>query len=429
MSEQNDNDGQKKTLDRAVDQLQKHGMSRRQALKAIIASGLGVTVSPLVSRVAWGATGPGGLPLARPGEPVTLPMNGSPIADGLKPESGTFNVFNYADYLNKEVLDDFGAKYDVDVQLTTFASMDQCVTRLANNDVEVDVTDLLPDRLTQVTAGKLLQPINHSYIPNLEKNVWPELHSPYYDRESRYTVPYTVYTTGIGWRSDKVSEDIPNMDNPWSIFWNAQAYEGYTGVINSPRESIGMAMLYRGKTNLNTVNAEDIDQALEDLKALIDICNPQVNLTQYQTLAQGKSWLHQSWSGDPLMNVWWYMPEGLSTDTIRYWKAPRGLGPIASDVWAIPKTSQKPVLAHLWMNHILDSKNALRNFVEFTGYQPPINSITPQKLIDDGTIPKHLSTCISQPEDLGPDSLQYMTLTPEGRRMWQDAYARFVSGA
>jgi len=201
--------------------------------------------------VAWGATGPGGLPLARPGEPVTLPMNGSPIADGLKPESGTFNVFNYADYLNKEVLDDFGAKYDVDVQLTTFASMDQCVTRLANNDVEVDVTDLLPDRLTQVTAGKLLQPINHSYIPNLEKNVWPELHSPYYDRESRYTVPYTVYTTGIGWRSDKVSEDIPNMDNPWSIFWNAQAYEGYTGVINSPRESIGMAMLYRGKTNLN----------------------------------------------------------------------------------------------------------------------------------------------------------------------------------
>lgn len=428
MSQENDNESRNKTLDRAVDRLQKHGMSRRQALKAIVASGLGVTVSPLVTRLAWGAEGPGGLTLSRPDTPVKLPMNGDPIENGLKPESGTFTVFNYADYLDKSLLDAFGEKYDVDVQLTTFENMDECVTKLANNDVEVDVTELTADRLTQVAAGKLLQPLNHSYIPNLEENVWPEFHSPFYDREARYTVPYAVYTTGIGWRSDKVSEDIANMDNPWSIFWNSEEYEGYTGVINAARESLGMAMLYRGKTRVNTENQEDIDQALEDLKALIDICNPQVNLTQYQTLAQGKSWLHQSWSGDPLMNVWWYLPEGQSADTIQYWKAPKGKGPIQNDVWAIPKTSEKPVLAHLWMNYILDSKNALSNFVNFTGYQPPIKSITPQKLIDDGTIPEHLSTCISEPDDLGAGSLQYMTLTSEGQRMWQDAYARFVSG-
>ena len=37
-----------------------------------------------------------------------------------------------------------------------------------------------------------------------------------------YTVPYTIYTTGIGWRADKVSEDIAKMDNPWSIFWKCE---------------------------------------------------------------------------------------------------------------------------------------------------------------------------------------------------------------
>jgi spermidine/putrescine-binding protein len=34
--------------------------------------------------------------------------------------------------------------------------------------------------------------------------VWSSLQSPWYDQESRYTVPYTVYTTGIGWRADKL---------------------------------------------------------------------------------------------------------------------------------------------------------------------------------------------------------------------------------
>lgn len=423
-----DNNPGNERLERVVHRLRKHGMSRRDALKAIIASGMGVAVSPLVSRVAWGATGPGGLPLARPDKPVTLPMNGDPIADGLEPESGTFTVFNYEDYLYKAVLDKFGEKYGVDVQITTFANMDQCITKLANQDVDVDVTEITPDRLTQVTAGKLMQPLNHSYIPNLQKNVWPQLQSPFYDRGSRYTVPYAAYTTGIAWRSDKVSEDIPNMDNPWHIFWNAQEYEGYTGIINSPREAIGLALLQRGINDLNTEDPELINTALEDLQALVRICNPKVNNTQYQTLGQGKSWLHQSWSGDPLMNVWWYMPEGVSGDVIQYWHGPRGFTPVQNDCWAIPAFSKKPVLAHLWMNFILEEENAYSNFVNFTGYQPAVKSVNADRLISDGVVPKHLSSAVVRPDDLGPNSIQYMTLTAEGQRMWQDAYAQFISG-
>ena len=42
----------------------------------------------------------------------------------------------------------------------------------------------------------LIQPLNHSYVPNLE-NVWPEYQDPWYDQGAQYTVPYTVYTTGV----------------------------------------------------------------------------------------------------------------------------------------------------------------------------------------------------------------------------------------
>ena len=55
--------------------------------------------------------------------------------------------------------------------------------------------------LERLAVGKVLQPLNLSYIPNLRQNVWPSLASPWYDVGSRYTVPYTIYTTGIAWRA------------------------------------------------------------------------------------------------------------------------------------------------------------------------------------------------------------------------------------
>ena len=104
-------------------------------------------------------------------------------------------------------------------------------------------------------AGKLLQPLNHDYLPNLKKNVWPMLASPYYDKGSRYTVPYTVYLTGIGWRTDMVSADIAAMDNPWEAFWDPE-YKGIAGLYDEYRETIGVGMYRDGITDINGANPE-----------------------------------------------------------------------------------------------------------------------------------------------------------------------------
>ncbi len=85
---------------------------------------------------------------------------------------------------------------------------------------------MTPDNLDRVVAGKLIKPLNLDYIPNLKKNVWPSLVDPFYDGGSHYSVPYTVYATGIAWRTDRVNEDIEGMSNPWDIFWESQAYKG-----------------------------------------------------------------------------------------------------------------------------------------------------------------------------------------------------------
>jgi spermidine/putrescine transport system substrate-binding protein len=407
-------------------------LSRREALQTLRAAGLSAVALRLLGGDAWAdagpnAVGPGGIPLARPNRPVKLPVFQDPIKSGMEPErGGVFNVFNYADYVDKSLLDAFGKKYGVEVRLTTFDSMDQAISRLSTGGVrDMDVTEIISDRLAQAVAGKLLLPINKDYIPNLKKNVWPQFQSPFYDVDAQYTVPYTIYTTGIGWRGDKVAEDIYKLENPWSIFWHSEKYKGYVSVLDDSREAVSMALLYRGIYDLNTEDPKIIDQALADLLELVRIANVKVNITSYQTLPQGSCWLAHAWSGNLLSAVFAFMPKDGDPTKLQYWHAPRGKGPIQNDMWAVCATAKKPVLAHLFLNFLLDEQNAYSNFVNFNGYQPPINAITAESLVADKRIPENLRMAVMTPEEIGADSLQEAALTSQGLKLWQSAYARF----
>jgi spermidine/putrescine transport system substrate-binding protein len=372
--------------------------------------------------------GPGGLPLARPDKRVTMPLWEDPIESGLEPErGGTFTVFNYPAYLYKKLLKEFGEKYGVDVQYTAFDNISSGIQRLASGAVTPDVMEMTPDNLSRAVAGKLIKPLNLDYIPNLKKNVWPDIVSPFYDVDSHYTVPYTIYATGIFWRTDHVTEDIASMPQPWDIFWQAEAYKGKVALLSEERETIGTALLRKGHMDINTEDPQLIDQAVADLKELYDICRIKIDDIQYQSIPEDTSWLHQAWSGDPIAAYIYYLPKGTPATALAYWKADKGKVPVQNDCWSICTTTKKPVLSHLWLNYILDNGVAYSNFVDFNGYQPPLNEIDPATLVDKGVVPENLANAVLTNDDLGPDSLQYGTLTARGQQLWQDGYSDFLA--
>jgi spermidine/putrescine transport system substrate-binding protein len=418
------------------------GLSRRDFLlraagAATVLSGAGgILAGCSSSTTAAGTTGkggellgPGGLPLARPDKRVTLPLWEDPIASGLEPETGgTFTVFNYPAYFYKKLLKDFGRKYNVTVQYTSFDNISSGIRRLASGAVQPDVMEMTPDNLDLAVAGKLIKPLNLDYIPNLKKNVWPELVSPFYDVGSHYTVPYTCYATGIAWRTDKVKEDIASLPQPWDIFWQSQAYTGKVALLSEPRETIAMALLRKGHLDINTENATLIKKAVTDLKELNGICNIKVDDVQYQAIPEGTSWLHQAWSGDMIAAYIYYLPKGTPASALGYWKADKGKVPIQNDCFSICKTTKKPVLSHLFLNFLLDNGVAYSNFVDFNGYQPPLNEIDPSTLVSKGIVPENLTNSVLTNDDFGPDSLQEMTLTTRGQQLWEDGYSEFQAG-
>ena len=88
----------------------------------------------------------------------------------------------------------------------------------------------------------------------------------------------------------------------------------------------------------------------------------------YNDLPAGQLGLCQMWSGDAV-NAQYYLPKGTSADVLRYWFPADGRGMVDNDLMVVLTQGRTPVLAHLFINHMLDPE-ALENF-GYIGYQPP----------------------------------------------------------
>ena len=407
------------------------GLAACQNTTTPIGTGEGGAGSPLVVPKPLG---PGGLPLPRPDNSVTWAItdDNQPIPDSTPVESGPLQVYNYPDYIYPGLVKKFEQLHGAKVKIATYNSSDEAIAKLASGQVAFDVViGLSGSNIDNLIAQQVLQPLNHALLPNLAKNIWPELQDPVYDQGSRYTVPYVVWSDGIGWRNDKVSEDVAGMDVPWEIFWESQAYRGKVGLLDDKRDGLTMpmqrdAMRAGARQDLNTEDPAIVAKAGRDLEQLTDICNIKVTITDYQTLPEGKTVLHHSWSGDLLSAAIYYMPPGVKPTVLSYWSPERD-GVVQNDFLCVGREGKNPALAHRFINFMLDEKNAYDNFVNQNGFVPPLNAIDAQTLIERGLIPQTLAGAVTRPDQFASNQA-LLQLSVEGERAWDDAWSKFRAG-
>jgi spermidine/putrescine transport system substrate-binding protein len=396
-------------------------LSRRQALQrgfaAALLAGGGATV---LDACASYLVGPNNIPLPRPNHPVMWPVAGNAaIASNLKPETGaTLQVYNWVAYINQAVVNSFAKKYNCKVEVTTFNTMNEALAKLRSGlkfDVLMGATiDVLGDLI----ESKLVQPLNHSYISNIHQ-AWPDFQNPYYDQGWRYTVPYTIYTTGIAWRKDKVPENPYTMRNPWREMFFQPKYKGKIAILDDYREGISLGLMMNGIYNLNTTNKDQISlsrQTLQQLAAAVDV---QIDNNDYSEVPDGQTWIHHAWSGD-MAAAPEYMPKGVPVDVVGYWFPRDGKGPIANDTNTVLRSASNPVLAHLFLNYLLDEPVAVEN-ISWNGYMQPLNAITPELLVKEQILPPSLMSTAVLPTDFrrGVGELQ---LPVDADALWQQAW-------
>ena len=190
------------------------------------------------------------------------------------------------------------SSYGVSVKIATYNSSDEAIAKLAAGAVGFDVIigpgrleHRQPDRAEAPPAAQPLVPARTS-----TKNIWPELQDPFYDRGSRYTVPYVVWMDGIGWRNDKVKEDIAGDGRPLGHLLAVAGLprQGRASSTTSatrssmPMQRDAMRTAASGPTSTPRTRRSIARAGETTSQQLNGICNIKVTITDYQTLPEGQ---------------------------------------------------------------------------------------------------------------------------------------------
>lgn len=432
------------------------GLSRREFLRRAAAAGIAVPgLSAILAACGKGAQttvgsstpsgsgsagaspyGTGGIagapyPLARPDAPVTwnVTADNPLIESGLQPETGaTLKVLRWPYYLAKSVVKDFEKKYDCTVEVTEFSDMDKGLQKINSGQSDFDMLfGLNVWALGRSIAAGLIRPVNHDYVPNLALNVWDQFQSPFYDVGSQFSLVYSVWSTGIFWRNDKLQIDPASMSNPYDVFFDNPPKDK-THLLANAQDVLALAMFWRGMTDVNSTDPAMITQAKDDIAKIAGEANIQYDHVDYTDVPSGKAWLHQSWSGNASDAVVFLSDLSQADNLSYYWPGSGGTpANVDNDLIVLLTSGRNPVLAHLLANTILDPKNALTNFTTTTGYQMALKSMTPESMVSSGIVPQHLSSVIVAESDFAKGSRE-LELPPDADALWQSAFAELQAG-
>jgi spermidine/putrescine-binding protein len=132
--------------------------------------------------------------------------------------------------------------------------------------------------------------------------------------------------------------------------------------------------------------------------------------------------------------AWFYVPKFTMAEYQNngYWFPQDRVGAVNNDCIAIPKNSQSPVLAHQFLNFMLEFKHAMDNFA-WVGYQVPQKKADPATLTTkvsaegEPYVFPWLSDAVVRETDFATGKLE-LELAPDVDSLWHDAWTQFQSG-
>src|SRR3954471_9379092 len=120
-------------------------------------------------------------------------------------EDKVVNVYNWSDYIDPSIVDDFTKETGIKVTYDVFDSNEILETKLLAGGSGYDVVVPTAHFLARQIEAGVFQKLDKSKLPNLS-TMWPQVldRLAKYDPGNQYAVNYMWGTTGIGINVDKV---------------------------------------------------------------------------------------------------------------------------------------------------------------------------------------------------------------------------------
>lgn len=278
------------------------------------------------------------------GEPEAVP--------GSETTADSINVYNWGEYIDQSVLDDFEDQTGIHVNYTTYASNEEMYSKIVSGAASYDVIIPSEYMIAKMIDEDLLAELDFSNIPNY-KYIGEDYKALSFDPEEKYTVPYTWGTVVIIYNTRYVDEEDLE-DETIELLWN-EKYKGKILMFDNPRDAFALGLIRNGYS-LNSQNPEEWEKAAQSLMEQKPLVQAYVMDQIFDKMINEEAWIATYYAGDSLT----MMDENEDLDAY----VPVEGANLFFDSMCVLKSSTHKKEAEMFINFMCDTDIAVRNAEE-----------------------------------------------------------------
>ncbi len=319
------------------------------------------------------------------------------------------HLYNWNNYIAPETVKRFEAECRCEVVQTYYSDNEELLAKLAAGAKGYDILVPTGNTVEALIKGGQLQPLDKAKLPNFG-NVDPAYLNTSFDPGNRFSVPYAMSTTILGYNDVKMKElGVPT--NTWAAIFDPTflgKVKGRVTVLDSASELFAAALIHLG------YSANDTDEKhWREAADLVKKAKPYwaaFNASSYiKELTVGNIWLVHGYSNDIFQANQDAQAAGRPFRIVQ--GMPREGAVLAVDSMVIHRSAPRPDLAHKFINFMLDGRNS----AELTNL---IGSGNPNLAAAQYIKPELKALpAVFPPKDVAARLVQLKELTPAQRRL------------
>jgi putrescine transport system substrate-binding protein len=292
------------------------------------------------------------------------------------------NYYNWSDYQDQTVLDEFTKETGITVRFDTFDSNDTLEAKLLAGQSGYDVVVPTAYFLSRQIKAGIFRRLDKAKLPNV-KYAWPEITKQLavYDPGNDYAVNYMWGTTGIGYNVKAVKRILgpDSVIDSWDYIFNPEKIAKFKNCgihLLDSSDDIMSAGLHYLHLDPNSGDLGDLNKVTELLLKIRAYIRKFHSSEYLNALATGEICLVVGFSGD-VKQAQKRAAEAKGGIDIGY-SIPKEGAQLWFDNLAIPKDAPHPEEAHELINYLIRPDVAAKN----TNYVSYANGDVPSDLID-----------------------------------------------
>jgi putrescine transport system substrate-binding protein len=310
---------------------------------------------------------------------------------GGKAKTDELHIYNWSDYIDPALLEQFTKETGIKVLYDTFDSNEVLETKVLQGDTGYDLVVPSNHNVPRYIAAKAIQPLDKAKLVGLA-SLDPEVmrHMAAFDPGGKYAVPYMQGTIGIGYNEAAVAKRLPGVPiDSWAVVFDpanlAKLKDCGVYFLDASEDMYAVALNYLGK-DPNSKLPADYAAATDLLMKARPFVRKFHSSEYIDALANGDICVAIGYSGDVLQAK--DRAEEAKNGVALAYAIPKEGSQVWFDVFTIPADAPNPAAAYKFLDFMLRPEVIAKasNYTHYANANSAATKLVDPEVRDDPTV-------------------------------------------